>query len=278
MKKKLTLGIIVLISILCLLFVLGSLKNLIYNHQEKVAIKTYLFENGIVKSKDLKLDKQLAFQISDMVRRDFQIDETKWKYLKPRNESFLGYSCKDLLSWKEGKCGKGTRVIIKLLNYLGYDATRVTLYGKDLSSSTGHTLISVIIDGKEYFIDSVNSPEELNKALKEQDISASSFGLRSYKDRHDDSRNHQDTDTTSNAVTDYFILYGYDAIPFSKLFNVFRLDVRVFSFSRPGKCISDLSESVYKIKLYTMLTWLFIFGIINICFIRRYRRQMYRRL
>ena len=71
-------------------------------------------------------------------------------------------------------------MIVNLLNRLGFDATRITLYDKKLEAS--HTLVSVVNEGKEFFVDSINSSEDVNRLLIKYNISSKYFDLIHYSD------------------------------------------------------------------------------------------------
>ena len=193
--------------------------------------------------------RENAIKVSQFVRTNFNTDESTWKNLRMDQRPFLRNEVDELLRIKEGLCGEGARVLVVLLQRLGYDATRLTLYNRHLQSS--HTLVSVMIGGKEEFVDSINTPSWLNSFLNENVINVSDFLLMHYSSnvlvRRAFAENLQRTAENHKFFEEYKI-YSYEAIPYSKLLTKIGLDVRVFNFSRPGKWISFLAESPKLIK------------------------------
>lgn len=203
-----------------------------------------------------------AKRISTQLRNDFIIDETQFKRLDMADRPFLRESSDYLLEIKEGLCGEGTRVLVNLLLLAGYDATRVSLFDRYLVSS--HTLVSLQVDGEEYYIDSINTPEDVNDYINSHQINADSFNIVKYSSdvtaRMDDLQDakarfrqfsSESSDDESVAVEhhfyDRFLFYSYQALPVTKLASVFNMDVRVFSFDRPGVLVSSLAEKPYQI-------------------------------
>ncbi len=241
-------------------------ENFINHLEELSAIKTFLQDNRLTKKQ--KLSKVMAEKVSEAVRKCFNTDDKSWKYLSNKDEPFLRYSVLELLKYKEGKCGKGARVIVKLLQHLGFDATRISLFGRDLSSNSSHTLVSILISGKEYFIDSINSSEEFNCFVKEHDVNTRIFGLKSFNSRKNTSSQHLYGE--NNFISSHFIIYSY-GIPFSQILYKFGIELEVFNFSRPPKFISNLAESVYLAKF---IFFLFITIICLISFGLKWRQSL----
>lgn len=238
--KKIVVVGTALILIFC---ILGTIKNIIYHQKEKVEIKSFLVQNKLRKSK--YIDKSLAIAVSDAVRQRFSTDQSKWTFINRKQEPFLKYSALQLLRHKEGKCGKAARVIIKILQYLGYDAARISLLERDLNTRTGHTLISIVIEGKEYFIDSVNSPEKFNHFIKTNHPNTDCFINKRAKKKLNkvkgvDAKN-------CRYINDRFVTYNY-GIPFSQILSDLEIDIDVFIYKRPHKISSYLIESVYLLR------------------------------
>ena len=211
--------------------------------QENRIIDHYLFSNNLT---GLPINKETAVRVSDQVRSDFNIREKSFVALKVDKRPFLREDVGFLLTYKEGVCGEGARVIVNLLSRLGFDATRITLFNKKLQSA--HTLVSVVLDRHEFFVDSINSSEAVNRLLKADDISSKDFDLLHYSDnyykrREFAKRDHSGnrTEKSRNIFSQYWI-YSYEAIPYTKLLTKAGLDVRVFNFQRPNHWISVLAE------------------------------------
>lgn len=214
---------------------------------ERVVVDAYLRERGLA---GLPVTKETAVRVSQAVRADFEIDQTKWRRLDYTNRPFLRRGPGWLLEAREGLCGEGTRVLVALLGRLGFDATRVTLYNAHLQGV--HTLVSVKLGDRETFIDSINSPEDFNRLLNTQDVSAEDFRIVHYSgdilERHAAAaavaaRDTATTDPVRARFLDFYRAYSYEAIPVSKLAHAAGLDWRVFNFNRPPRWVSALAES-----------------------------------
>jgi hypothetical protein len=200
---------------------------------------------------NVQLTRTNAIKVSKFVRADFNVDEKTFTCLHMDQRPFLRNEVDELLRIKEGLCGEGARVLVVLLQHLGYDTTRLTLYNRRLQSA--HTLVSVIIGGKEEFIDSINTGPWLNSFLDRNIINVGGFQVMHYSSdiltrRRFGESLHRTADS-EHRTADYnkfftqFWLYSYEAIPYSKLLSKIGFDLRVFNFSRPTKWISFLAES-----------------------------------
>lgn len=208
----------------------------------------YLLQNKLI---GLKNNKETAILVANQVRSDFNTKEKKFVNLDMTKRPFLRHDVTFLLKYKEGLCGEGARVIVMLLNRLGFNACRVTLYNRHLQSS--HTLASVVIDKKEYFIDSINSSKDINKFLSKNNVSSSDFNLMHYSDNALKRRSfvREQKFLTNDKYKDFFInyyIYSYESIPYSKLLTRVGIDVRVFNLQRPHRAIAILGESPNIIK------------------------------
>ncbi|MCC7487570.1 MAG: hypothetical protein IT529_21560 [Burkholderiales bacterium] len=219
------------------------------NIREGAAIRAYLSERSL---SALPVSRASAIAVSDAVRADFLVDETRWRRLSMSRRPFLRHDTLTLLEAREGLCGEGTRVIVNLLLTLGFDATRVVLYDEQLQAV--HALVSVVIDGKESLIDSINSPEGLNAILRANPIGVDSFDLVPYTGDILSARELKRR--TGKHVKDprlaAFWLYSYEAVPLTKLFNVLALNVRAFNHTRPYRWLSLLAE---KPNLLLAISW-----------------------
>lgn len=210
--------------------------------QENFIVEQYLSLNNMT---GLPINKATAVHVSNQVRKDFNINEKTFVALRMADRPFLREDVGFLLTYKEGLCGEGARVIVNLLYRLGFDATRITLFNKYLQAS--HTLVSVLINGHEFFIDSINSSKEVNRFLINNNISTNDFNLMHYTGNIA-SRRHFSKTNSRNKTEDYikffshYWLYSYEAIPYTKLLTKIGLDVRVFNFHRPNRWISIMAE------------------------------------
>lgn len=267
-------------KLLLVLFVLSLLPPGYFfykQYQENELIESYLREHNFI---GLERNKENAFLISDQLRKDFNVEQSTFKHLTFKNRPFLREPTLELLQYKEGLCGEGTRVLVNLYNYLGYDATRLTLYNRNLHGS--HTLISIVDNGNEYFVDSINSMDEVNAILKKYDINASSFNLMAYIDDlatrkkiAKQKKINKNTDEIAYFLDKYW-LYSYEATPYSKLLKKLGIDVRAFNFSRTNRFFSDLAEKPFMINFYAFLVISFMIAFFShALYIRdkiRYRR------
>lgn len=226
---------------------------------ERAVVDAYLRERGLA---GLPATKETAVRVSQAVRADFEIDESKWRRLDYTKRPFLRRDAGWLLEAREGLCGEGTRVLVALLGRLGFDATRVTLYNRHLQGV--HTLVSVKLAGREVFIDSINSPGDFNHLLNARDVSADDFRIvrysgdileRTASGRAVAARDTGAADPERARFLDLYRAYSYEAIPVSKLAHAAGLDWRVFNFDRPARWVSALAESPRAIMA---LLWLAI--------------------
>lgn len=225
---------------------------------ENRKISQYLSESDLGNSSDWDKAKQL----SQRLRSDFEINESKFVSLNMSNRPFLRETAGYLLDIKEGQCGEGARVLVNLLNEAGYDATRITLYNKYLDAA--HTLVSLKIGSNEYFIDTINTSNEINDFINQNQITSKSFKIVKYDSdvskRTSDyfslkEMANSDQENTENIFFRKFKYYSYEAIPYTKLFKVLGLDVRMLNFDRPPRGISSLAEKPY---LLLSIVWLML--------------------
>ncbi len=222
--------------------------------QENKIVDHYLSSKGLT---GLPISKETTIRVSDQVRKDFNINESSFIALKMAERAFFREDVGFLLTHKEGVCGEGTRVIVNLLNRLGFDATRVTLFNRELESS--HTLVSVVIDTQEFFIDSINSNSYITELLKSYDISSNDFNLMHYSDKLAKRREFTKKEYQGNIPEgyidffNYFWLYSYEAMPYTKLLTTIGVDCRMFNFGRPPSWISNLAEKPNTILLFITL-------------------------
>ncbi len=98
--------------------------------RENEILDNYISENKLV---NLPVNKQTAVLVSEQIRKDFNVNENEFVALNLNKRPFLREDTAFLLTYREGVCGfEGTRVIVNLLNRLGFDATRITLYNQQL--------------------------------------------------------------------------------------------------------------------------------------------------
>ena len=248
--------------VLILIWALTLLPSLHYAYkqvEENRIVDHYLYSNKLI---GLPINRTSAVRVSDQVRRDFNIQESSFVALNMVERPFLREDVGSLLTHKEGLCGEGTRVIVVLLNRLGFDATRITLFDKQLQGS--HTLVSVVIDGQEFFIDSINSSSETNELLRNTDISANDFNLMHYSDNIAKRREFKRTDQSGrpDAYIEFlnnYWLYSYEAVPYSKLLTTIGFDMRVFNLNRPYHFVSIMAEEPNMVMfLITLMISVFI--------------------
>jgi hypothetical protein len=236
------------LMVLFLIMMTPSLYWLFEYHQGNLLIDNYLETRGLNQN---KLSKNLAMKVSDSIRNDFNTNEKEFKKLKMRNRPFLRNDVNFLLKYKEGLCGEGARVIVLLLNRLGFDARRVTLYNKYLQAS--HTLVSVKFGNREFLIDSINSSKEENQLLKKYDVSSEDFQIMHYSSNIIKRRQFQPTSGRPelNHFFEHYWIYSYEAIPVTKILTKLGFDVRVFNLMRPPRLVSILAERPMMIKIFT---------------------------
>lgn len=228
-RKAISITIIWFITMIpCMYYIVSQVR-------ENMIIDKYLEFHDLT---NLSISKESAVRISDDIRSNFNIKQSTFTALNLNNRPFLREDAGHLLTIREGLCGEGTRVIVNLLQRLGYDATRVTLYNKHLQSA--HTLVSVKIGEKEFFVDSINSLKAVNQSLRDNDVSAMNFNVLHYTDNLSKRRLFKSTES-NNDFFDYW-LYSYEALPYTKLITRMGLDVRIFNFQRPRLIFSSLAE------------------------------------
>ncbi|MEI6681831.1 MAG: hypothetical protein WCO44_04350 [Bacteroidota bacterium] len=198
--------------------------------------------------------KKNAFILSDKIRSEFEVDTTKWKNRSTDygKMPYFRYSVKKLLNAREALCGGGARVVCRLLLESGYDATRVVLFKRNFGA-LGHVVVSVVIKGKEYWIDTLNSSDDLNELMKKKDINALTVKIIPYQQRYNprfiDVK--YNSDSLINKFQHSYIAYSYEALPFSKLLNSIGVDVYVLNLKRPPYIFSYLAESVFLLYALT---------------------------
>lgn len=208
------------------------------------AIDTYLSMHGL---HGLPVTRETAIRVSDQLRKDFNTDVKTFKALNVGTRPYLREDVAFLLKNKEGLCGEGARVLVRLLIDMGFDATRITLYDEHLQSS--HTLVSVMLDGKEFLVDSINSTPSDNEILKKYVVSTSGFNVLHYTDNILRRWERESAESSTAIPKDLrsfyenYWLYSYEAIPITKILTGLGVNVRVFNFQRPGSWISMLAES-----------------------------------
>lgn len=243
--------------LLCLISLIPSTYYYMLQVEEDEVVNDYLKENDLL---DLPHALESAIKVSDALRMDFNTDANSFKSLHHQNRPFLRETASYLLTHKEGECGEGTRVLVVLLNRMGYDATRLTLYNKILDPS--HTLISLLIDNQEYLLDSINSTQEINTFLKENKISTSSFKFENLAEREMANRaKHKDSISEGERLFfKKYWLYSYESKPFTKIFAKLGFNIRAFNLERPPVWISSLAEKPCLIMsfFYLVISVLFI--------------------
>jgi hypothetical protein len=216
--------------------------------RENKIVDQYLSSNNLI---GLPVSKETAVRVSNQVRNDFNVNNSSFVALNVSERPFLREDVAFLLTHKEGLCGEGARVVVNLLNKLDFDATRVILFNKYLQSA--HTLVSVLIDEHEFFVDGLTTSHEVNKFLINSNISSNDFILLHYSDNVDkrrefDRRKEFVLSNQTNKSEEYinffnhYWLYSYEATPYTKLLTKIGIDVRVFNFNRPSHWLSVMAE------------------------------------
>jgi len=233
----------------------------LYKHfDENTLIENFLLEKKLSSGMP---SKKNAIRISDSIRSIINVNKKNWKTNEQNlnKVSFFRMSVKDIITSKEGTCGEGARLLVRLLLKLNYDATRVNLFTKNFGAD-GHTVVSVLIDNKEYFIDTINSTDLVNKILVENDVSSKTFIKVYYDQRFDDSiyikkkNEYLNSPVWKKDFNDLYVSYSYDALPFTRAVSVIGYNMRVFNFTRPNLTISYLAESVNLLYLFVFLVGL----------------------
>jgi len=249
---------------------------LLVHKYENSQINKYIEQNRF---QYLPISKRSAFIISDSLRKLFNVNISTWSSNQNFNkEPYFRKSVLTLLQDKEAVCGGGARVLCRILQHLGYDATRVVLYSKNFGAS-GHVVVSILLNGKEYFIDTLNSDSELNYILKTYDINTTTINIIPYKSRYiNPSYYLQESHFYPvKMFQTKYIAYSYEAIPLSKISNSLGFGLYVLNTNRPYKIFSSLAESVYMIYLSIYLILLFL-SLIILRIILKYSRVVRPRL
>lgn len=197
-----------------------------------------------------------AIALSRSIRGRFEVDEEEFDSLRMSDRPFLRESSDYLLRISEGQCGEGTRVLVNLMLAAGYDAARVSLYDSRLHST--HTLVSLLDGDHEYFVDSLNTTNEMNAFPNTHQINADSFRIVKYDDnvsaRSDEAKRLRTyamdasyAPGTEEKFFNRFRYYSYEAMPYTKLLGALGLDTRMLNFDRPPTFISSLAEKPYLI-------------------------------
>ncbi len=262
-------------------FVFGALPAsyfLLHQWQENRIVDAYLEEIGL---SEAPVNRATAVAVSRAVRRDFNVDETRFDAIQYGSRPFLREDTEFLLTHREGLCGEGTRVIANLLQRLDFDATRVTLYNRELESA--HTLVSVSLDGREILVDSINAMPEVTQTLETHDLSTADFNVLSYNDNLAERRRmagnlHGYDEATIDFFTKYW-LYSYEALPYAKLLTTVGLDVRAFNFDRPSLWVSSLAEKPHLVHaiLVAPVAPLLTIGIWQLANRRAFRQRKQRK-
>jgi hypothetical protein len=169
-----------LFGLLFFIFMFLSFKNFFYHYKEEQMISEYLKSHGIKFTQPLS--KDLAVKVSEIVYKEFNTNPHTWKHFNLHKRPFLRNSVLELLTWKEGLCGEEARVVVKLLQKLGFDATRVQLYKLELGK-TGHVVVSVKIKDREFFVDTINSSSWFHKIVRKADVGPYCYFIIHYKKR-----------------------------------------------------------------------------------------------
>ena len=239
-----------------------ALYYILKQEHENDIVDAYLTQHGLV---NLPLTRETALKVSEQVRVDFNVKEKTFKSLDMNNRPFLRESTGYLLQHKEGLCGEGTRVMVALLNRMGFDSTRVTLYNKHLEST--HTLISLKLNGQESLIDSINAAPELTQFLKENEIGSKDFNLMHYSDSLSDRRKFErKSNEKRSEYHKYFFnkyrVYSYEATPYTKVLTKLGINVRIFNFQRPVAYVSSMAEQPLMMMYHVLFLCAFILSLI----------------
>jgi hypothetical protein len=247
-----------------------SFYYLVKHINENRIVDQYLIANNL---KDLPVSRETAIAVARHVRADFNVNQETFVALKMDNRPFLREDAGFLLTCKEGLCGEGARVVVRLLNAKGFDATRVTLYDRYMQFA--HTLVSVDLNGTRFWIDTINSTDSLTNLLESHNISQNNFQYLDYSEtiseRLDKIDRHKITDETEEFKKNLgkYFLYSFESIPYTKLLAKIGIKKRVFNLDRPPRYISDLAEKPNKIMFLLSLAGAVIFTLLCIKPLRR---------
>jgi len=257
-KKYPIFAIIIIFCLLCPIFIFVSL-----HIEENIKLNKFITDRKLDK---LKISKESAIIISDSVKSYFNSDITKWKTTEKNFNKmpYFRHSVLDMLKSHEAVCGGGTRFLTRILIKLGYNATRILLLTSNFGSR-GHSCVSMYINGREYFIDSINGGIDIETLFRNYDIGTIDLMIIPYSKRYDsvylDAKYNEDTNI--QAFQKKFTAYSYEALPFSKILNTVKFNVYVLNFHRPSVMISYIAESVYLLYALCYLTF-FLFNLVLI--------------
>ncbi len=238
---KLIKYIFIILGLVLLIF-LG--KNLYYHYKEEKIIQQYIADMNI-KRDDFNTTPEYFSAISDYLNSDFNTDVESWKHSDLLGRSFLRNSVLELLEIKEGVCGEGTRMMIRILHSLGYNASRLAFYDKEFGAA--HALVSVLIGDSEIVVDTINFNKELHEIFRNNKINMKMINIIHYDDRFSEINKSKPSEF-SKFFKEHYAIYSYESIPYVKFASKLGADKFIFNFSRPNKYISYLAESVYLIK------------------------------
>ncbi|HZY80881.1 MAG TPA: hypothetical protein VFE50_15260 [Cyclobacteriaceae bacterium] len=269
-KRKFFAGLAVIFGVALIL----PIYFLVLQINEDRVVDRYLAEHNL---DNLPVSKSTAVTIAKQVESDFNVDPSTFQHLKMDNRPFLREDAGFLLTCKEGLCGEGARVIVRLLNARGFDATRVTLYDRYMQFA--HTVVSVQLGNDRFWIDTINSKDSLTNLLETENISENNFQYLDYSDkisqRLDKIEQHRSVDETvefQKNMGEYF-LYSFESIPYTKLLSKVGIQKRVFNLKRPPHFISVLAEKPNMIKFWASLTGALALTLICVKPVRRYFRK-----
>lgn len=229
---------------------------LVRQYKEDKIVEEYMAEHQL---QNLRVSKAAATSIARQVAADFNVKPETFQWLKMDNRPFLREDAGFLLTHKEGRCGEVARVIVRLLNANGFDATRVNLYDRYMQFP--HTLVSVQLGKEHFWIDTIISKYNLRNLLENKDISEDNFRYLAYSDKVSDRREkvgvHHDVDEAEEfrKNSDDYFLYSFESVPFTKLLSKVGIEKRVFNHRRPPHFISVLAE-----KPNMIMFWICLFG------------------
>lgn len=234
---------LIIFSVITFAALLPSIYYLVQQFREDAVVTDYLEQHEF---DNLPISKSTAIAVARQVDAEFNVDPTTFKTLKMDDRPFLREDAKFLLTNKEGLCGEGARVIIRLLNQIGFDATRVTLYDRYMQFA--HTVVSIRLNDQNFWIDTINSKDSLTSLFERENISEDNFKYLTYSstinERLKRIDEHQAIDETyqfKKNMGEYF-LYSFEAIPVTKLLSAVNIEKRVFNLRRPPHFVSVLAE------------------------------------
>lgn len=243
------------LALLGVVIVILIFKNLYLHYKEGEILDQYILEMNMNRN-DFASESEFFSKISDYLDNDFNTDVESWKYSNLIERSFLRSSVMELLELKEGVCGEGTRMMIRILQALGYDATRLAFYDKRFGAA--HALVSVQTNTNEILVDTINFNKELHEILRNNNVTTQSIDIVYYDERFHDI-NRDITSPFSKFFKKNYATYSYESIPYVKLVSKLGANKHIFNFTRPNKQVSYLAESVYLTKA---LFYIFIFVVL----------------